>query len=103
MKFELNRPEFGEWTWTTTFADKKQRQSTFYSSVKSSKELLVTADDITPKLSDLGKAAKSVLKQIDGDHSTLGIIDSVMEDDPKLFTDHKSAEEFVKSLIRKYA
>ena len=103
LEFELNRPEFGEWTWTTTFADKKQRQSTFYSSFKSPKELLATSDDYIPELSDLGKVARFVLKLIDGGHSTLNMIESILQKYPTLFKDHKSAEAFVKSLIRKYA
>ena len=103
VEFELNRPEFGEWTWTTTFADKKQRQSTFYSTVKSPKELLVISDEFTPDISDLGKVALSVLKLFDSDHSTLNIIESVLKTYPQIFKNHKTAEEFVKSLIKKYA
>ena len=64
---------------------------------------MINSDEFSPKLSDLGKVAQSVLKLIDGDHNTLNIIESVLENYSELFKDYKTAEEYVKSLIKKYA
>lgn len=64
VKFELNRPEFGEWTWTVSCGDQQQRHSTFQSKKVDIEQFRKLTDDFTPELSSQGSLALYVLEQI---------------------------------------
>jgi len=52
IEFELNRPEFGEWTWITGFADTQQKQSTFYTNLEVPVEFSKYSDTNKPVLTE---------------------------------------------------
>jgi len=103
LSFELNRPEFGEWTWTVGYGDKYQRQSTFLSEIISPEILQRKADAYEPQLSEKGRAARDVLLRMEGSESTAKIVEHVMIDYRKLFPDRKQADRFVKNVVERYS
>jgi len=103
LSFELNRPEFGEWTWTVGYGDKYQRHSTFLSELISPKILQRKADSYKPQLSLKGKIAKETLSLLDGNASTAEIVDHITAEQGKLFPSRKRVERFVKDIIERYS
>ena len=99
MEFELNRPEYGEWTWTIDIADIRQRQSTFNANVVSPKELLKLSNNYKAMLSNKGLATLNILKQMDGTQKTPSIVAHLLETYPQLFKAQLPAEQFIKKLI----
>ncbi|MEM1155880.1 MAG: methyltransferase, partial [Pseudomonadota bacterium] len=65
--FALQRPEFGDWTWSTTIAGQRQRQSTFLSQQQSLTSLRRFAPAHKPQLNNRGAAQKWLLNQMAGD------------------------------------
>ncbi len=102
LSFKLNRPEFGEWTWTIGYQGKQQRHSTFLSGPVSTKSIKKKADTYTPQLSHMGQAAKDVLLHIDGNNPTEKIVEYIMTAYQKLFPTRKLADQFVKDLVEQY-
>ena len=102
LSFELNRPEFGEWTWTTGFGKQMQRQSTFLSTPISPATLKKKSNGYQPLLSAKGNAARDVLSALEGKQSTADIVANVMAAHPKLFPTRTLADEFVKELVAHY-
>ena len=102
MAFELHRPQHGEWTWSVDLAGARQRHSSFNAGVLSPKELLRNTNAYKATLSEKGDAALDVLKQLDGARSTSTIAAALVESYPRLFKATQPAEEFVKSLIRRF-
>lgn len=103
MEFELNRPEFGEWTWTIKFANTRQQQSTFYTTVKSPKELSMQSNSNKATLSDKGNIVQDILYKLDGTKETSKIIAHLLGTYPQQFKTHINAEQFVKAIIKKYS
>jgi SAM-dependent methyltransferase len=103
MEFELNRPDYSEWTWTVDYADVRQRQSTFNSRVVSPKELLNLSNNYKAILTDRGLATLNILKQMDGTQNTSSIVKHLLETNPHLFKAQLPAEQFIKRLIQRYA
>lgn len=103
LSFELNRPEFGEWTWTVGYGDKYQRHSTFLSGLISPEILQKKADSYKPQLSLKGKVAKEILSQLDGKNPTAEIVEHIMAEQGRLFPSRKQVEQFVKDIIERYS
>jgi predicted RNA methylase len=103
LGFSLKRPEYGEWTWTTDFDGRQQRQSTFLSGPMSPELLRRKSDAYQPELNEKGRAAQYVLAQMDGSASTEGLADAVLEHFGDSFTSREDALRFVKSLVNKFA
>jgi len=102
MSFEMNRPEFGEWTWTTETANTQQRQSTFLSEPLSPEVLQKKSDIHTASLNIKGQAARSILERLNGKESTSSIAKEITKSYPQLFPDREHAKRFVIKLIEKY-
>jgi len=102
LSFELNRPEFGEWTWTVGYGDKHQRQSTFLSEPIATAVLQMKSDGYKPWLSQKGQAAQDVLQYMNGNESTAEIVDHIVTEHGELFPDLKLADRFVKALVKQY-
>jgi len=102
LSFELNRPEFGEWTWTSTHNGKKQRHSTFLSSPVSSKSMQQLSDAYEPGLTEKGEAARDVLTHMNGDITTEKIANQLVTCYAELFHNQQQAVRFVKDLIARY-
>lgn len=102
LSFELNRPEFGEWTWTVGYGGKHQRQSTFLSQPFSSAALQKKSDTYKPKLSIKGRVTQDILSRMAGNESTAEIVASVMAEYRTLFPIQRQADQFVKKLVELY-
>ncbi len=103
LSFELNRPEFGEWTWATGFGNNHQRQSTFLSKVVSPAALQRKSDGYKAQLSQKGEAARDVLLWLDGSQSTAVIVDRLMTAYQILFPNRRMANQFVKNIVCQYS
>lgn len=102
LQFGLSRPEYGEWTWTTSCRDETQRQSTFLSLPLEPAGLLKRSPDHRPATGELGKAALSVLVAMNGELKTAEIVQKLCTDYPNLFSVQARAARFVDDMIRKY-
>ncbi len=103
LSFELNRPEFGEWTWTVGYGEKIQRHSTFLSELISPEVLQRKADTYKPQLSPKGKVAREILLRLQGNDSTAEIIEYILAEHGSLFPHRKQVEQFVKDIIERYS
>lgn len=103
MFFELNRPEFGEWTWTVETAGNRQRQSTFLSEPISSSDLLKKSGANKAVLSEKGRAVLDVLQLLNGSYLTAEIVVQIMKTYPSLFANQNQAAQFVKKLVTRYS
>jgi len=99
---ELNRPEFGEWTWTVTSETTSQRLSTFLSEPVTPATLEKKSDKYKPRLSQSGKATQDVLLRMNGQELTEKIIDDILTEYQNLFPARKYADQFVKRIVEKY-
>jgi len=103
LSFELNRPEFGEWTWTVGHGDKYQRHSTFLSEPISPAVLQMKSDTYKPQLSQKGQITQEVFSRLNGNESTAEIVEDLMSDKRKYFSTRKQADRFVKDIIERYS
>ncbi len=97
--FELNRPEFGEWSWIVGAGGKRQKHSTFLSRVISPSEVIKRANRYKPELSEQGKATLEVLQLSNGTLPLLNIVQKIIKDYPSLFATPRQTEKFVKNLV----
>lgn len=102
MKFDLKRLEFGEWTWTVTIDDVRQRHSTFLSRPLTTIEMEKKIDTHKAMLNDGGKMALSVLQKLNGNISTEEIALSLVDLHPDVFPGYSQAKQFVIDLIEQY-
>ncbi len=102
LRFGLSRPEYGEWTWTTTCGDLTQRQSTFLSLPLEPASLAKRSPEYRPTKGDLGRAALSVLVAMEGELRTAEIAQMLCKDHPDLFSVPAKAARFVDDMIRKF-
>lgn len=101
--FELNRPEFGEWSWTIESGGKRQKQSTFLSAPMSFSKVLEKSEIYKPCLSQSAEITKKILSYFDGENSKSEIVQMTMKDFPSFFKTKIRANQFVTNLIEKYS
>lgn len=102
ISFELNRPEFGEWSWIVEINGKCQKHSTFLSKLIIPLKLMKKSDTYKPVSSEKGKITQKILELFNGGLSTAEIILKVEEDYNAFFATHTVTEQFVKNLVEKY-
>ena len=102
MSFELNRPQFGEWTWTVEIGGSRQRQSTFLSEPLSQEIMQKKSDNYSASLNIKGQIARDILERFNGKESTSSIAKGITESYPQLFPDHEQAKRFVIKLIEEF-
>jgi SAM-dependent methyltransferase len=103
MSFRLQRPEFGEWTWTVKTGNTSQKHSTFLSQPVLSSVVQKKTDDYKAALNTKGQAAMYVLKKLDGNASTTDIATELVQAWPQIFPDLGHARRFVINLIERFA
>jgi len=79
VHFELDRPEFGEWTWTITHEGKRQRHSTFNSKPADLAFLRGQKDSFVPGLGSEGELALFVLSRMQRGANVAEILAAVRE------------------------
>ena len=102
ISFELNRPEFGGWTWTVETDSTRQRQSSFLSEPLSPEALNRKSDDYTASLSVKGQAVQNILERLNGNETTSNIAEVIADLYPQLFPDQEYAKRFIIRLIESY-
>ena len=102
LRFALKRPEFGEWTWTTHQAEHSQRQSTFLSQPLTQKRMRKSSDNYQPTLSTEGAAARWLLAQMTGEHSSGQLATRIYEQCPEVFVTKIDALKFVKEQVGRF-
>ena len=103
LNFSLKRPEFGDWTWTTTHRGTRQRQSTFLSKPLSLERVHKTAEDYQPCLNQRGEAALWVLAKMAGEFVPAQLASELNERFPAVFVDRPDALAFVINLVEDYS
>ncbi len=102
ISFELNRPEFGEWSWIVEAGGKRQKHSTFLSEPINSLQMMKQFDSYKPITSEKGKITQKILELFDGGLSIAEIIVKVEEEYDNFFSSDAVAEQFVKNLVEQY-
>jgi len=102
LGFALQRPEHGEWTWTTDFEGKRQRQSTFLSEPLTPEKVARKSDTFQPSLNVRGEATNYVLSHFKGKESSGALADAVWQKFGDLFSSPAEALRFVKALADKF-
>ncbi len=103
ISLELNRPEFGEWSWIVEFKGKHQKYSTFLSRPQKLESILKRSKNYKGKLSQKGKAAQDVLQYLNGNNSIKDITQKILEKYPQYFTIEDQADRFVKNIVGNYS
>lgn len=83
IELELDRPEFGEWTWTVSWGGGRQRHSTFHGRRMNLEFLRRQKGDFVPGLDAEGQIALYVLRQMEQGLSVSAILDAVAENFPR--------------------
>lgn len=99
---ELDRPEFGEWTWTVTRGADRQRHSTFLSRLPDLRHLKTQSVDCVPGLDKHGELALSVLDSMAGGESVAQILAHSQEKFGHLYLSEKQLEQAVRKLISRW-
>jgi len=102
LSFKLERPEFADWTWTTSTKTLQQRQSTFLSSPVMPRDLSRQSNNYCPTLTSKGSLVLELLEKFNQNQSTEQIVNWLLEHHPEDFTTAENAEKFVKELILEY-
>ncbi len=102
LGFALKRPEFGEWTWTTQYGDKSQRQSTFFSQPISPERMRKASGNYLPSLNQRGEAARWLLECMRGSSSVHELVNQLQQQYPSIFTSPAEALELVKLLVKRF-
>lgn len=103
LGFALQRPEYGEWTWTTTHAGRQQRQSTFLSQPLSSRRLLKSSENYRPHRNQHGEAAQWLLGEMTGETSVGRLATRLEARFPMLFSGSIEAQRFVQRLVGSFS
>jgi hypothetical protein len=103
LGFALKRPEFGDWTWTTRYKAKSQRQSTFRSQPVSRDRLRKASEYYQPRLNRQGEAARWLMAQMAGDLPVAQLAAQLRERFPGTFNSASQALDFVQKLAREYS
>ncbi|AFZ34574.1 methyltransferase type 12 [Stanieria cyanosphaera PCC 7437] len=99
VKFKLQRPAFGDWSWKVKTDTTSQQHSTFFALPMTLKKMKKFSPQYQPSLNDKGKAARYVLSNIDGKLSVEQLTIQLTKDYPQLFKESKKALNFVRNLI----
>ncbi len=103
LLFELHRQEYGDWTWTVEYDNRKQRQSTFLSRVHSLDGLRKGAGTHRPVLTQRGRSTQEVLSRLDALHTNAEIAQFLAEAYPEHFVSDAHALDFVRDIVDQYA
>ena len=103
VDLELDRPEFGEWTWTVSCGDVRQRHSTFHSKRVDLEFLRRQKEDYVPSLGAEGEMALYVLRQMEQGKSVAGILSAVQTHFPQQSERDPGLRYRVRNLIERWA
>lgn len=99
LKFQLKRPEFGDWHWQLEIRGQCHRHSTFLSRPISPHHLAVRSKDHRPVLNEEGTLMKALLQLMDGDHTNGEIAGLLFQKFSARFGSIDEAVRFVSSKV----
>ena len=102
IDFELQRPEFGEWTWTVTCGGVSQRHSTFLSEPISPDKLSKKSENFHARLDERGLVALEIMQRLNGQEPARAIARDIAQQYPGLFPETRLALQFIISLVGKF-
>ena len=103
ITFRLQRPDFGEWTWTIhSSRGGKQRQSTFLSEPRLPSDMLKKSRSYAPQLNGKGDMLSKTLNMMNGQHANQEIIDFLMLNYSTTFHNEQAAQTYVTGLAERY-
>ena len=103
VRFKLQRPPKGDWSWRVSCDAGSQQHSTFFALPLSLKSIKQMSPDYQPKLNQKGEAALYVLSHSDGSLSVRELSQEISQKYSQLFAEPTEAVNFVRSLIRQMA
>lgn len=103
VSLELDRPEFGEWTWTVAVGDISQRHSTFHGRRLDLEFLRRQKEDYVPVLGAEGEMALYVLKQMEQGRSVVEILNGVLAHYPRQAALDPGLRHRVRQLVERWA
>ena len=102
LTFCLQRPQFGEWTWSIETEGRSQRHSTFLSGLLQHSDLAKKSDTYKPALTEKGRLARHVLELFDGNTAAGLISKEISSSEDTHFKSEAEAKRFVTGLINRY-
>ena len=99
---ELDRPDFGEWTWSVTCGAQRQRQSTFQNKLADLEYLKKQSADHVPGLGSEGEVALYVLKQMKNGKCIADILDGLASAFPTLVERDPQLQKRIRSMVSKW-
>jgi SAM-dependent methyltransferase len=103
MEVELDRPEFGEWTWTVSSGAERQRHSTFHSRLSDLQFLKSQSADYRPGLGEEGDLALFVLQAMTENLQTAEILDRARAEFSGRYHQVGQLDRAVRELINKWS
>ena len=103
LRFALKRPERGEWTWTTSLGEQRQRQSSFLSRPIKLEDVQKKATHYRPALTAEGEAAQWVMARMKGDTPVAQLASELRALHPALFREQSEALRFVQDLVERFS
>ena len=100
--FQIERPPYGEWTWTVETGSSRQRRSTFMAMPLTPETLAEINPAFVPERSEEGRAALRALTLMDGSHSRQDLVDALIREFPEMFAESEGAAEWLDSLMSRF-
>jgi len=102
VQLQLDRPEFGEWTWVLSRGTERQRHSTFQSNPVDLAYLKKIAPDHVPGLGDQGEMALLVLTQMAAGKSVAEIATRVRRQFPVIAARDPQLDKRIRRLVAEW-
>ena len=99
---ELDRPDFGEWTWTVTCGSQRRRHSTFQYKLADLEYLKKQSADYVPGLGSEGEVALYVLQQMKIGKCVAEILDGLASAFPTLVERDPQLQKRIRSMVSKW-
>ena len=102
VSFELNRPQFGDWSWIVEVGGKRQKHSTFLSEPIMLSKIIKKSNNYRPKISEKGRMTYKILELFNQKLSIDNIIVKVKADYPDFFCSDEQVDKFIKNMVDEY-
>ena len=102
LKFSLQRPVFGEWSWAIETKGCRQKYSTFLSVPLQHSELAKKSDSYKPVLTEKGHLVRQALDQFDGNKTATQISQAIFSNQGAQFHSEAEARRFIARLIERH-
>ena len=102
VSVELDRPQFGDWTWTIQAPAGRQRHSTFLERPWTLERMQALSPEHKPRLGAEGEAALLSLTMMESNVSNIDIGRELLKRHSARFADEEQALAFVRKLVARY-